>query len=158
MAKMETRVIDAYVYRKTSKGIKYLILKRAKTKIYEHLWQGVAGKIEKGEEAWEAAIRELKEETNLKPATMFIADHISSFYEKHRDRINFVPVFGIEVDSDDVSISSEHCEFKWVEFEIALSHLVWNGQKKGINVINDMIISNDDRMKWSGINLSDIVF
>ena len=47
MAKMETRVIDAYVYRKTSKGIKYLILKRAKTKIYEHLWQGVAGKIEK---------------------------------------------------------------------------------------------------------------
>ena len=81
MAKMETRVIDAYVYRKTPKGIKYLILKRAKTKIYEHLWQGVAGKIEKGEEAWEAAIRELKEETNLTPVTMFIADHVSQFYE-----------------------------------------------------------------------------
>ena len=45
-----------------------------------------------------------------------------------------------------------------VEFEIALSHLVWNGQKKGINVINEMIISNDDRMKWSGINLSDTLF
>ena len=108
MAKMETRVIDAYVFRRTSEGIKYLILKRAKTKIYEHLWQGVAGKIEKGEEAWEAAIRELKEETNLKPVTMFIADHVSSFYEKHRDRINFVPVFGIEVDSDDVSLSLIH--------------------------------------------------
>ena len=66
---------------------------------------------------------------------MFVADHISSFYEKHRDRINFVPVFGIEVDSDDVSLSSEHFEFKWVEFEIALSQLVWNGQKKGIKVI-----------------------
>ena len=102
MAKMKTRVIDAYVYRKTTEGIKYLILKRAKTKIYEHLWQGVAGKIEKGEEAWEAAIRELKEETNLTPLTMFIADHISIFYEKHGDRINFVPVFGIEVKSDDV--------------------------------------------------------
>jgi|TARA_B110000967_G_C18864495_1_gene551949 dATP pyrophosphohydrolase len=158
MVKMETRVIDAYVYRKTSEGIKYLILKRAKTKIYEHLWQGVAGKIEKGEKAWEAAIRELKEETNLTPVMMFIADHISSFYEKHGDRINFVPVFGVEVDSGDVLISNEHCEFKWVEFETALSHLVWNGQKKGINVINEMIISNDDRMKWSRIDLSNLVF
>jgi dATP pyrophosphohydrolase len=158
MVKMETRVIDAYVYRKTSEGIKYLILKRAKTKIYEHLWQGVAGKIEKGEKAWEAAIRELKEETNLTPVMMFIADHISSFYEEHGDRINFVPVFGVEVDSGDVLISNEHCEFKWVEFETALSHLVWNGQKKGINVINEMIISNDDRMKWSRIDLSNLVF
>ena len=49
MAKVKIRVIDAYVYRKTKDGIKYLILKRAKTKMYEHLWQGVAGKIEKGE-------------------------------------------------------------------------------------------------------------
>ena len=33
--------------------------------MYEHLWQGVAGKIEKGEQSWQAAIRELKEETGL---------------------------------------------------------------------------------------------
>ena len=66
MAKMKIRVIDAYIYKKNNTGIDFLILKRAHTKIYEHLWQGVAGKIESGEEAWEAAIRELKEETGLK--------------------------------------------------------------------------------------------
>ena len=49
MTKMKVRVVDAYVYRKTIEGIEFLILKRAKTKIYEHLWQGVAGKIEEGE-------------------------------------------------------------------------------------------------------------
>ena len=49
MTKMKVRVIDAYVYRRTMEGIEFLILKRAKTKIYEHLWQGVAGKIEEGE-------------------------------------------------------------------------------------------------------------
>ena len=108
MAKMKIRVIDAYIYKKNNIGIDILILKRAHTKIYEHLWQGVAGKIESGEEAWEAAIRELKEETNLTPSKMFIADHVSSFYEKHGDRINFVPVFGIEVDSMDVTLSDEH--------------------------------------------------
>ena len=50
---------------------------------------------------------------------MFIADHVSSFYEKHGDRINFVPVFGIEVDSMDVTLSDEHCEYKWVNLEKA---------------------------------------
>ena len=45
------RVVDAYVFRQTNNGLRFLILKRAETKIYEHLWQGVAGKIEKGEKA-----------------------------------------------------------------------------------------------------------
>ena len=153
MAKVKIRVIDAYVYRKTEHGIKYLILKRAKTKMYEHLWQGVAGKIEKGEQAWQAAIRELKEETDLDPVKIFIADHVSKFYETHGDRVNLVPVFGIEVESDIVLLSIEHSDFKWLDYNKAYSHLVWNGQKKGIYVVNEMIISNDDRMKWSRIDI-----
>jgi len=153
MAKVKIRVIDAYVYRKTKHRIKYLILKRAKTKMYEHLWQGVAGKIEKGEQAWQAAIRELKEETDLDPVKIFIADHVSKFYETHGDRVNLVPVFGIEVGSDIVSLSSEHSDFKWLDYNKAYSYLVWNGQKKGIYVVNEMIISNDDRMKWSRIDI-----
>ena len=154
MANIKVRVIDAYVYRKTKKGILFLILKRAKTKIYEHLWQGVAGKIEKGEKAWEAAIRELKEETRLDPKRIFVADHVSRFYETHGNRVNLVPVFGIEVDSDLVLLSSEHSEYKWVEYDDAYSHLVWNGQKKGISIVNEMVTSNDDRMKWSEVDIS----
>ena len=67
MPNIEVRVIDAYVYRTTSAGLLFLVLKRAKTKMYEHIWQGVAGKIEDGETSWEAATRELKEETGLAP-------------------------------------------------------------------------------------------
>ena len=154
MAKVKIRVIDAYIYRKTKEGIKYLILKRAKTKMYEHLWQGVAGKIEKGEQSWQAAIRELKEETGLDPLKIFVADHVSKFYETHGDRINLVPAFGMEVASDIVLLSSEHSDFKWVDYDSACSHLVWKGQKKGITVVNEMIISNDGRMKWSQIDIT----
>ena len=153
MADILVRVVDAYVYRKTENGLKFLILKRASTKLYEHLWQGVAGKIEAGETAPQAAIRELDEETGLKPKHMFIADHISRFYETYGDRINLVPVFGIEVDSDDVTLSEEHCDYKWVTLDEALEHLVWRGQKKGIQVINEMVLSADERMRWSTIEL-----
>ena len=79
MPKVVVRVIDAYVFNRKSKEIRFLLLKRAKTKIYEHLWQGVAGKIEAGEAAWEAAIRELKEETGFEPVRIFVADHVSKF-------------------------------------------------------------------------------
>ena len=119
--------------------------------MYEHIWQGVAGKIEDGETSWEAATRELKEETGLAPLKIFVADHVSKFYETNGDRINLVPVFGIEVDSEIVIISREHCDHKWVDLNGALDLLVWRGQKQAIQVVHDMVISNDDRMRWSEV-------
>ena len=136
-------------------GIEFVIFKRDKTKIYRDLLQGVAGKKEEGEKAWEAAIRERGEETSLRPMEVLIAYHVSRFYEAHGDRLNLVPVFGIEVDSREVILSKEHCDFKWVKLDVALSHLVWNGQKRGIQVVHDMVTSNDDRMKWSQIKIPD---
>lgn len=152
MPKVVVRVIDAYVFNRKSKEIRFLLLKRAKTKIYEHLWQGVAGKIEAGEAAWEAAIRELKEETGFEPVRIFVADHVSKFYEAHGDWVNMVPVFGIEVEDEEVILSDEHCEFKWVDFNTAHQTLIWSGQKDGIAAVFNMLNSNDDRIKWSEIS------
>ena len=152
MPKVVVRVIDAYVFNRKNKEIRFLLLKRAKTKIYEHLWQGVAGKIEAGEAAWEAAIRELKEETGFEPVRMFVADHVSKFYEAHGDWVNMVPVFGIEVEDEEVILSDEHCEFKWVDFNTAHQTLIWSGQKDGIAATFNMLNSDDDRIKWSEIS------
>ena len=153
MNQIKVRVVDCYVYRRTDDGILFLLMKRNLNKIYEHLWQGVAGKIEEGETSSEAAIRELKEETGLSPVNMFVADHVSKFYEVHGDRINLVPVFGIEVDSEIINLSEEHISYKWVDINEAMNTLVWNGQKKGIQTVHDMVINNDDRMVWSKVEV-----
>ena len=151
MTEILVRVIDAYVYSYENNKLSFLLLKRSKTKIYEHLWQGVAGKIEKNELAWQAALRELKEETGLTAYKMFVADYVSKFYEKHGDRINLVPVFGIEVINKKISLSEEHCNFKWLNFKKAHDKLTWNGQKKGLKVVYNMLNSKDARIKWSKI-------
>ena len=151
MADITIRVVDCYVFRQTDGGLRFLLLKRNKDKLYEHLWQGVAGKIEGDETAFEAAIRELKEETSLEPVRMFVADHVSRFYESHQDRINLVPVFGIEVDSSEVKLSKEHVDYKWVDIYEALDTLVWRGQKESIQTVYDMVVNNDDRMRWSKV-------
>ena len=84
---------------------------------------------------------------------MFVADHMSTFYETHGDRVNLVPVFGIEVNTKEVVLSDEHCDYKWVTLNKAIDLLVWTGQKKAIKIVNDMILSNDARMRWSKIEL-----
>jgi dATP pyrophosphohydrolase len=153
MSRTEVRVIDAYVFIKTKSGLKYLLLKRAEEKIYGGLWQCVTGKIEADEPAWKTAVRELKEETGLTPLNMFVADHVSKFYEANKDRMNLIPVFGIEVESDEVKLSDEHSKFMWADFDFAFKKLVWRGQKDGLFSVNNMLNLNDDRMLWSKILL-----
>ena len=153
MSRTEVRVIDAYVFIKTKSGLKYLLLKRAEEKIYGGLWQCVTGKIEADEPAWKTAVRELKEETGLTPLNMFVADNVSKFYEANKDRMNLIPVFGIEVESDEVKLSDEHSEFMWADFDFAFKKLVWRGQKDGLFSVNNMLNLNDDRMLWSKILL-----
>ena len=153
MPKIKVKQVDSYIYRNTDAGPVYLMLKRSMGKYYEHLWQGVAGKIEKGETAVQTILRELKEETGKKPVKMFAADHIASFYDARKDRIQMVPIFGIEVENSEVQLSEEHSEYKWVSFEEAVALLTWKGQKEGLRTVHDEIMSGDDRTKWSEIKL-----
>jgi dATP pyrophosphohydrolase len=153
MPKIKVKQVDSYIFRNTDTGPVYLMLKRNTGKYYEHLWQGVAGKIEKGETAWQTVVRELEEETGKKPLKVFVADHIASFYDARKDRIQMVPIFGIEVDNSEVRLSEEHSEYKWVSFDEALTLLSWKGQKEGLRIVHDEIIGGDDRTIWSEIKL-----
>ncbi len=55
-----------------------LLLRRTRSLRGE--WCQIAGAIETGETAWQAAIRELAEETGLAPQALFSADICEQFY------------------------------------------------------------------------------
>lgn len=154
MPKTKIRQVDSYIYRLTDEGPIYLMLKRNTGKHYEHLWQGVAGKIEKGETAWQTIIRELKEETGKEPYKIFVADHIASYYDPRKNIIQMIPIFGIEVKGEDVTLSDEHKDYQWVTFEKALELLTWKGQKEGLKTVHDELINIDGRSKWSEVNIN----
>ncbi len=111
-----SNMIEAHIFREGKSGIEFLLLKRSESEIYPGIWQMVSGKIKAGEKAFETALREIKEETGLTPVKLWAAPNINSFYQADKDYISFLPVFAALVNPDDeVTISKEHSEFKWVE-------------------------------------------
>lgn len=138
------RVIDCHVARETAEGWQYLVLQRAAGHLDAGHWRVVTGKIEAGETAWQAALRELREETALVPTRLLAVPYVNQFYEWQHDRINAIPVFVAVVAPDAVlELDAEHVAHRWFEVEEAIAHLGWPGQREGLRAA-DMLLSGGD--------------
>lgn len=127
------RVVDCHVARQSSDGWEYLVLRRAEGRVDAGRWRIVTGKIEDGETAWQAALRELREETAFEPARLLAVPYVNQFYEWQHDRINAIPVFLAVVDSDaDPVLDGEHVDHAWLGIDAAAERLGWPGQRDGL--------------------------
>ncbi len=132
---------------KTDEGDKFLLLKRSeKAKIYPGIWQMITGTIESHEHTKDTLIRELEEETGLKPSRIFSIPKINTFYLAISDKICMSPVFLTIVEGDKVNISDEHTEFKWASFEEASKLIHWPNQVESLELIKKYL---DDRDLFS---------
>ena len=118
MLKVESYIVEAHIFRKINDSLEFLLLKRAEGEIYSGIWQMVTGSIDESEEAYNTAIREITEETNLHAKKFWVVPHMNSFYSPKRNSICMVPVFAALVENDaEVTISNEHDEYKWATLE-----------------------------------------
>ena len=141
-------LVDVFVYRKTVTGVEFLLLKRAADEEYPHIWQCVSGGIVPGEKAWQAAIREMHEETGFRPARFFVADYAYNLYLHPTDKMLSVPVFGAEVETgaaeNDLPIlSGEHTAYRWCSAESALKLLSWENYRLGLKAVMRMMNTPD---------------
>ena len=124
---------------------KFLIIKRSSESAPDYLsstWQMASGRIEKGEKAWEAALREIKEETGLVPDRFYSADAVELFYEVNQNCININPVFVAILDHpQEVKLSSEHSEFRWITLAEADQYLLFDLQKEMVKKIQEKYLS-----------------
>jgi dATP pyrophosphohydrolase len=126
------------------KIIKYLILHRSdKAYVYPSLWQVITGRIEEGETALEAALRELKEETGLVPEKLWTLPYVATYFETPKDIIHASPVFGIVVDhSAVIKISEEHQDYKWLDFDDCIECLLIPAHREGTRVFRDFVLNS----------------
>jgi dATP pyrophosphohydrolase len=155
---LSTNYIETHIIRERNGELEFLLLKRASYQWFPDLWQMVSGKVKDNEKAYQSAIREVLEETGLRPNRLWVIPNVSTFYLAEDDSINFVPVFLVQVDFDSiVKLSSEHSDFKWVSFEQAKKLLAWPGQRRSIEIINEIFNQNEkSTLHLDEINLSEI--
>lgn len=134
--------IVVYLVRYIQGEARFLIIKRDRDP-YKGIWQPVTGRIEEGEKAWQAALRETAEETGLTPDRLYSANFIEKFYDLRNEIIAHCPAFVGFFESDvGVTLSAEHCESRWVSAEEAVEKVVFTEQKKAIAHIKQYFIDN----------------
>jgi 8-oxo-dGTP pyrophosphatase MutT (NUDIX family) len=136
-------MIEAWIYREGRNDMpEFLVLRRRDDK--GGFWQPVCGRVEAGESLLDAALREVEEETCIRPSDIRLRhDHIHSFTMRKDyltgERTEPVEehVFAFKVDRrTEARISEnperEHDESGWLGYEQALAALKWEDNKAAL--------------------------
>ncbi|NVD38102.1 NUDIX domain-containing protein [Ensifer sp. HO-A22] len=120
-------------------------------------WCQIAGAIEADETAWQAALREVNEETGLRPTRFYSADICEQFYEADRNAISLLPVFvGYVHSTAIVTLNAEHSDFRWPTFDEAVRLVPFAGQRKVLRHIQEEFVDREPSA-WLQIREAEVV-
>mgnify|MGYP006285444941 CR=1 FL=1 len=144
------RLIDLYPYRINPSGqVEFLILLRSASKIYANQWRMIGGKVGENESHWQAALRELKEETGLQPVQFWAVPSLNQFYEAESDQIHHIPVFAAELTiSSEPMLDDEHADFKWIKKGEIQDYIHWPEQQRLMKLISHIIETETLLAQW----------
>jgi dATP pyrophosphohydrolase len=125
-------MVACFVVRTSEGGslCEFLQLRRSPGEFLAGAWSTVRGKIEAGETAWQAALRELKEEAGLVPEEFFQLDTVDMFYLHGDDTLWHCPGFCAVVRNNAmVTLNDEHDASRWVHREQIDRVFIWPGER-----------------------------
>ncbi|MBI5216216.1 MAG: NUDIX domain-containing protein [Ignavibacteriae bacterium] len=153
MPNIVSKIIEIVVFKIEQDKPKYLLLHRQENeRLYPNIWQIISGSIEKNEKSVDAALRELHEETQLKPIAFWIVPDITMFYDATNDWVHLCPVFAAQVsEGSQPKLSDEHNEFRWLNYEEAVKLPVWHGQQQAVRIVHEYIVAGKEAMNLNRI-------
>ncbi|QUS58401.1 NUDIX hydrolase [Pseudovibrio brasiliensis] len=117
-----------------------LLMRRAHTLL--GAWCQVAGKVEPNETGWEAALREVKEETGLVLTELWSADLCEEFYVPEKNIIQKLPVFVSFISSETpITINEEHDAYQWFSFDDAMELFSFPGQRRVLEYLHSEFVA-----------------
>jgi 8-oxo-dGTP pyrophosphatase MutT (NUDIX family) len=131
----------------------YLLLKRIAMPQLDLpvFWQGVSGGVEDSESIFQAAERELLEETGIIGAPLHEIEHVTILPMKTKWEKKYIPGTKEIVEHTFVCIlekalkpmlSGEHSEFAWLSYTEAYDKLHFQGNKVSLSAVLNWLIVN----------------
>lgn len=153
MPTIRTDLVDVYIIRqfagewlhRIDTTIEFLQLHRAPGRPIAGTWQPVMGKIEAGETAPQAALREVREEIGLRSDDaalkgLWQLEQVYPFYMADQDAVVMSPRFVVEVATDwEPTLNPEHDGYRWVVSHQAPRYFMWPGQLAAVREIVDVL-------------------
>jgi dATP pyrophosphohydrolase len=134
MTTIRVSLVDLYVMRGREETLEFLALRRAAGGRCPGSWETVHGHIETDERPYEAALRELGEETGLAALSLYNLSRVESFYQHRIDEVALVPVFAAFVDAAaPVRLGVEHDASEWLPAGEARARFAWPRERRAVD-------------------------
>jgi type II secretory ATPase GspE/PulE/Tfp pilus assembly ATPase PilB-like protein/8-oxo-dGTP pyrophosphatase MutT (NUDIX family) len=135
--------IDAYVIRPLRAGWQVLVLQRAFDTRCSGAWEAVHGRLEPGERPEDGALREIREETGLDPARLYVIT-VQPYYLKVTGTVQLAVVFAAFVSEPAaVTLGPEHQRFEWLDVDAALARFAWPRERVALDEIVSLLREGD---------------
>jgi dATP pyrophosphohydrolase len=132
----------------------FLQLRRAAGDFMGGAWSTVRGRIEEGEKAWQAALRELKEEAGVTPDEFYQLDTVDVFYLHGDDTLWHCPGFCAVVERDvEIVLNEEHDALRWVPRARIDSDFMWPGERAQLAELCREILDEGPAKKYLRIEM-----
>jgi 8-oxo-dGTP pyrophosphatase MutT (NUDIX family) len=123
------------LFRDSDAGPLYLLLD------YGRHWDYPKGHLEQGETAWQAAVRELREETGIRQVDRvgrFERDMHYMFRSPKKGLITkTVTYFLGRTNAEKITLSDEHSGHAWLPFEEAMTRLTYDNAREVLQAAHD---------------------
>jgi 8-oxo-dGTP pyrophosphatase MutT (NUDIX family) len=150
-------LVDCWIVREGASGPEILLLRRAPGRILAGLWQCVSGSLEVGERVAAGALRELTEETGIRPddiVAFYDLDLVNQFHEPSMDGVVTAAVFAVRVTPGaEPALSPEHDAARWLAVDAAHREVIWPGYRTAIERIRDDL-ADPTRAAWFELTLA----
>ncbi|MCI0344240.1 MAG: NUDIX domain-containing protein [Chloroflexi bacterium] len=136
-------LVACWMFRVAPNGLEILLIRRAVGRPYAGLWQCVTGRLEADERIIAAVLREVEEETGLRPADLevvFETDLVNLFHEAAVDAVMCEAVFAARVRADaEVRLSDEHDDQRWLAPDAATALVMWPAYERAIATVQWLV-------------------
>lgn len=141
---LSANVFDVWVFRRTERGIRYLLLYTSQVKADRYFnggrfWQIPSGFVEDNEDIV-GAIERCLDAFTLRASSIWAAEHAYTIYNRRFNSMQIIGVYAAEVGEESVRLDpDEHSEAQWLSFEECLEKVHYRGLKDGLRSVKEYV-------------------